>query len=57
MPPHKRMRDMLERGEPLPVDLRDRAIYYVGPVDPVAGETVGQRARRRPTAWTSSCQP
>ncbi len=38
---HKRMRDMLARGEPLPVDLRDRVIYYVGPVDPVAGEAVG----------------
>ncbi|AOB31242.1 fumarate hydratase [Bordetella sp. H567] len=38
---HKRMLEMLERGEPLPVDLRDRAIYYVGPVDPVAGEAVG----------------
>jgi fumarate hydratase class I len=38
---HKRLADMLERGEPLPVDLRNRAIYYVGPVDPVAGEAVG----------------
>ena len=28
-------------GEPLPVDLKGRAIYYVGPVDPVAGEVVG----------------
>jgi fumarate hydratase class I len=38
---HKRLADMLARGEPLPVDLRNRAIYYVGPVDPVAGEAVG----------------
>jgi fumarate hydratase class I len=38
---HKRLTDMLARGEPLPVDLRGRAIYYVGPVDPVAGEAVG----------------
>lgn len=38
---HKRMVDMLARGEELPVNLRDRAIYYVGPVDPVAGEAVG----------------
>jgi fumarate hydratase class I len=38
---HRRMSDMLARGEPLPVDLRDRAIYYVGPVDAVAGEAVG----------------
>jgi len=38
---HKRMADTLARGEPLPVDLRGRALYYVGPVDPVAGEAVG----------------
>ena len=38
---HKRIKDMLERGEPLPVDFRGRAIYYVGPVDPVMGEVVG----------------
>ncbi len=38
---HKRMSDMLNRGEKLPVDLRGRFIYYVGPVDPVRGEVVG----------------
>lgn len=38
---HKRLLDLLHRGEPLPVDLRGRTIYYVGPVDPVAGEAVG----------------
>ncbi len=38
---HKRMVDMIERGEPLPVDFTNRVIYYVGPVDPVAGEVVG----------------
>ncbi len=38
---HKRMVDMIEKGEPLPVDLRNRFIYYVGPVDPVGDEVVG----------------
>ena len=38
---HKRMVDMLNRGEPLPVDFRGRFIYYVGPVDPVRDEVVG----------------
>jgi len=38
---HKRMSDMLNRGEKLPVDLSDRFIYYVGPVNPVRGEVVG----------------
>jgi len=38
---HKRIHDMLGRGEELPVSFRGRAIYYVGPVDPVPGEVVG----------------
>ena len=38
---HKRIQDMLAAGEELPVDFRGRAIYYVGPVDPVMGEVVG----------------
>lgn len=38
---HKRISDMLSKGEKLPVDFTDRVIYYVGPVDPVRDEAVG----------------
>ena len=38
---HKRIQDMLAKGEPLPVDFTNRVIYYVGPVDPVRDEAVG----------------
>ena len=38
---HKRMVDMLGRGEKLPVDFTNRFIYYVGPVDPVRDDVVG----------------
>lgn len=38
---HKRIVDMLNKGEKLPVDLKGRFIYYVGPVDPVRDEVVG----------------
>ena len=38
---HKRMTDMLNRGEKLPVDFTGRFIYYVGPVDAVRDEAVG----------------
>jgi fumarate hydratase class I len=38
---HKKMVDMLANKEPLPVDLKGRFIYYVGPVDPVGDEVVG----------------
>lgn len=38
---HKRLCSMLDAGEELPVDLKGRFIYYVGPVDPVRDEVVG----------------
>ena len=38
---HKRMVEMLAKGEKLPVDFNGRFIYYVGPVDPVRDEVVG----------------
>ena len=38
---HRRIQEMVKNGEPLPVDFRDRFIYYVGPVDPVDDEVVG----------------
>jgi fumarate hydratase class I len=38
---HKRITDMLKKGEKLPVDFKNRFIYYVGPVDPVRDEVVG----------------
>jgi fumarate hydratase class I len=38
---HKRLTDMMNKGEKLPVDLANRFIYYVGPVDAVRDEVVG----------------
>ncbi len=40
---HKKINELIESGEGLPdgVDLKDRFIYYVGPVDPVRDEVVG----------------
>ncbi|MDF2466599.1 MAG: fumA [Ramlibacter sp.] len=38
---HKRIQEMLAKGEKLPVDFTNRVIYYVGPVDPVRDEAVG----------------
>jgi fumarate hydratase class I len=40
---HKRIADLFASGQGLPegVDFTDRAIYYVGPVDPVRDEVVG----------------
>ena len=38
---HKRIKEFLEQGKALPVEFRNRVIYYVGPVDPVGDEVVG----------------
>jgi fumarate hydratase class I len=38
---HKRIQEFLDSGRPLPVDFKNRVIYYVGPVDPVRDEVVG----------------
>lgn len=38
---HKRIADMLAKGEDFPVDFNNRFIYYVGPVDAVGDEVVG----------------
>ena len=38
---HKRIANMLAKGEALPVDFNNRFIYYVGPVDAVRDEAVG----------------
>ena len=52
---HKRIADMLAKGQKLPVDFTNRVIYYVGPVDPVRDEVVGPAgpttATRTPAAW------
>ncbi len=51
---HKRMVDLIARGEPLPVDLRDRAIYYVGPSMPCPTRWSAPPAPPPPPAWTVS---
>ena len=38
---HKRLIELMNRGEPLPVDLRGQVIYYVGPTPPRPGAVIG----------------
>lgn len=54
---HKRILDLLEAGEPLPVDLKDRIIYYVGPVDAIAGEAVGPAGPTTATRMDKFVEP
>ena len=54
---HLRLVRMLETGEPLPVDLRDRAIYYVGPVKAVGDEAVGSAGPTTSTRMDKFLEP
>ena len=40
---HKKLKELADNNQPLPdgLDLKNRFIYYVGPVDPVGNEVVG----------------
>lgn len=38
---HKRLIDLIGKNESLPIDLTDRFIYYVGPVNAVGDEVIG----------------
>lgn len=38
---HKRLVDLLDKGEELPVDLKDQIIYYVGPTPAKPGQPIG----------------
>lgn len=38
---HKRLCELLDRGEPLPIDLKDAVIYYVGPTPAKPGRAIG----------------
>lgn len=38
---HKRLVDLLERGEKLPINIEDEIIYYVGPTPPKPGKVIG----------------
>jgi fumarate hydratase class I len=56
---HKRIVDLLERGEALPggLDFRGRFIYYVGPVDPVGDEVVGPAGPTTATRMDKFTEP
>lgn len=38
---HKRMAEVIERGEPLPFDVRGETVYYVGPTPAKPGQVIG----------------
>lgn len=52
---HKRMAEMLDRGEPLPFDPRGQIVYYVGPTPARPGRVIGSAGpttASRMDAWT-----
>lgn len=49
---HKRMIEALQRGEELPIDIKDSTIYYMGPSPAREGRPIGSAGRPQPPAWT-----
>ena len=49
---HKRFFQLLEQGNPLPVDLKGQVIYYVGPAPAKPGYPVGPAGPTSAIAWT-----
>ena len=54
---HKRLIDLIDSGEPLPVDLTGRFIYYVGPVDAVGDEVIGPAGPTTATRMDKFSEP
>jgi fumarate hydratase subunit beta len=38
---HKRLVEQLDRGEPLPFDIKDQTLYYMGPTPAPPGKVIG----------------
>lgn len=38
---HKRLLELIDKGEPLPIELRGEVIYFVGPTPPKPGQVIG----------------
>jgi fumarate hydratase subunit beta len=38
---HKRLVELIDKGESLPIDVRGQIIYFVGPTPPKPGEVIG----------------
>ncbi len=54
---HKRLLSMLSDGESLPIDLKGKFIYYVGPVDPVREEVIGPAGPTTATRMDKFTEP
>ncbi len=54
---HKRMVETIERGEPLPVDLKGQIIYYVGPTPPKPGQVIGSAGPTTATRMDRYVEP
>ena len=49
---HKRLCECLDRGEELPIDVKDAAIYYAGPTPPGRGRPSVPAAPPPAIGWT-----
>jgi fumarate hydratase subunit beta len=54
---HKRMVEAIQRGEPLPFDVKGQIIYYVGPTPPKPGEVIGSAGPTTSTRMDRYVEP
>ena len=56
---HKRMIEGLDKGQPLPFDIKGSLVYYVGPSPTKPGSIIGSAgpSYRRATGFTAICPP
>ena len=51
---HKRLYELIQKGEKLPVDIKGELIYYVGPAPAKPGHAVGPQVRHQAIVWIST---
>lgn len=51
---HKRMYEALEKGEALPLEMKDNVIYYMGPSPAREGRPIGSAVQLQPVGWIST---
>jgi len=54
---HKRMVEAIQKGEPLPFDVKGQIIYYVGPTPPKPGEVIGSAGPTTSTRMDKYVEP
>ena len=53
---HKRLLEVLDAGEELPIEIQDATVYYMGPSPAREGRPIGSAGPTTASRWTSTRQ-